>query len=268
VAPVVCVQPDRPHLYLTVRHRVLAWGVVAGGLYVLSAVLVRSAGQPVFPVFDGLSPPQPYRWVSPPPEAVANNQPPLPGAGEVSLKGPAQNYFVTTEDGQASLAGLSDSFARPPKQNKVRVNLTPLDPQSLGPRPRGLIFDGNAYQFDAAYVPSSDEAVIEGKVQVIFRYPRRANVVLQSTDSGWQRLESFVIRPSLQVYAEVDELGTFVAAGPPPPVHRRSIWPWIAYGGAGVAVVAAGVAFYLRNRAQAQKRQRKRKKPPAKRKRR
>jgi hypothetical protein len=242
--------------------------VVAGGLYILSAVLVQSAGQPVFPVFDGFGPPAPYQWVSPPPEVAVNNQPPLPGVGEVSLEGTAQNFFATTEDGQASLSGISDSFARQPRQKAVRVNLTPLDPQTLGPPPRGLLFDGNAYEIEAAYVPSGDPAEFEGKVQVILRYPRRANVVLMSTESGWERLVSFVIRPSLQVYAEVNELGTFVAAAPPPPVHRRSIWPWIAYGGAGVAVVAAGVAFYLRNSAWARRRRRRRKKPPAKRKRR
>lgn len=267
MAAVVCDQPGRPHRHLTVRNRILSWGVVAGCLYILSAVLVQSTGQAVFPLFDGLGPPQPYRWVSPPPEAVANNQPPLPGVGEVTLKGAAQNFFVTTEDGQASMAGLTDSFAHLPKQNKVQVNLTPLDPQSLGPRPPGLVFDGNAYQFDAVYAPSGDEAVIEGTVQVIFRYPRRANVVLKSTDSGWQRVESFVIRPALQVFAEVDELGTFVAAGPPPPVHRSSILPWIASAAAGVAVIAAGVAFFLRRRSKTKKR-RKTKRPPAKRKRR
>jgi hypothetical protein len=265
VASVVCLQPGRPHLHLTVRHRVFAWGVVAGGLYILSAVLVQSAGQPVFPVFDGFGPPAQYAWVSPPPEVAANNQPPLPGVGEVSLEGPAVNFFATTDDGQASLAGISDSLAHPPRQKTVQVNLTPLDPQTLGPPPRGLLFDGNAYEIEATYVPSGDPAEFEGKVQVILRYPRRANVVLMSTDSGWQRLVSFVIRPSLQVYAEVNELGTFVAAGPPPPVHRSSIWPWIAYGGAGVAVVAAGVAFYLRKRSRA--RRRRGKKLPAKRKR-
>lgn len=266
MASVVCVQPGRPHLHLTVRHRVFAWGVVAGGLYILSAVLVQSAGQPVFPVFDGFGPPAPYQWASPPPEVAANNQPPLPGVGEVSLKEAAQNFFATTDDGQAALSGISDAFARQPRQKAVRVNLTPLDPQTLGPPPRGLLFDGNAYMIEATYVPSGDPAEFEGKVQMILRYPRRASLVLMSTESGWQRLVSFVIRPSLQVYAEVSELGTFVAAGPPPPVHRRSIWPWIAYGGAGVAVVAAGVAFYLRKRSRA-RRQRRGKKPPAKRKR-
>lgn len=266
MASVVCVQPGRPHLHLTVRHRVFAWGVVAGGLYILSAVLLQSAGQPVFPVFDGFGPPAPYSWVSPPPRLAATNQPPLPGVGEVSLEGAAQNFFVTTDDGQASLGGLSDAFAHQSRQKAVQVNLTPLDPQTLGPPPRGLRFDGNAYKVEAAYVPSGDPAEFEGKVQMILRYPRRASVVLMSTDSGWQRLVSFVIRPSLQVYSEVSELGTFVAAGPPP-VHRRSIWPWIAYGGAGVAVVAAGVAFYLRKRSRSRKR-RPRKKPPAQRKRR
>jgi hypothetical protein len=250
-----------------VRHRVFAWGTVAAGLYILSAVLVQSAGLPVFPLFDGFGPPAPYRWVSPPPVAAANNEPPLPGTGEVALKGPAQNFFVTTEDGQGSLAGLSTAFARQPRGNKVNVNIAPLDPQSLGPPPRGLVFDGNAYEFEAAYAPSGEEVVIEGKVQVIFRYPRRANVILQLVGPRWRRLESFVIRPSLQVYTEVNELGTFVAAMPPPRVHRRSLLPWIASAGAGVAVAAAGVAFFLRKRSKA-KTPRKKRGPPAKRNRR
>jgi hypothetical protein len=246
------------------RDRVLSWGVVAAGFYILSAVLVASIGQPVLPLFDGLGPPQPYRWVAPPPQAAATNEPATPGTGEVSLKGPAQNFFVTTEDGQAAIAGLSTVWARQPRQPRqsVTVNLTPLDPQDVGPPPRGLIFDGNAYQVEAVYTRSGDPAVLEDKVQVILRYPRRASVVLEATDSGWRRLESFVIRPSLQVYSEVQELGTFVAAGPPPRVHRRSLLPWIASGAAGVVVAAAGVAFYLR-RSKTRK-PRKRRRPPAK----
>jgi hypothetical protein len=240
--------------------------MVAGGLYILSAVLVQSAGHPVFPLFDGFGPPAPYQWVNPPPEAAANNQPPLPGAGEISLEGPTQNFFVTTEDGQGSLSGTSDQWERPPRQQAVEVTLTPLDPATLGPAPRGLQFDGNAYEVQASYKPSGDEATLSGnKVQMILRYPRRSSVVLRWDGTAWQRLTSFVIRPSLQVYAEIEELGTFVAAGPPPRVHRRSILPWIAYGGAGVAVVGAGVAFFLRNRAKTKKR-RKRKRPPVRKK--
>lgn len=249
------------------KLRVLSWGVVAAGLYILSAVVVQSAGQPVFPVFDGFGPPAPYQWVSPPPEVAATNQPPLSGVGEVSLKGPPQNFSVTTDDGQASLVGLSNVWTRQPRQKSVMVNLTPLDPQSLAPNPAGLLFDGNAYQVEAAYAPSGDDAVLEGKVQVILRYPRRSNVLLTWTGSRWKRLESFVVRPALQVYAEVEELGTFVAAGPPPRVHRRSILPWIASGAAGAAVVSAGVAFFLRKRSKARKR-RKARRPPAKMKRR
>lgn len=249
---------------MTVKHRILSWGVVAAGLYILSAVLVQSAGHPVLPLFDGLGPPAAYRWVNPPQEAAASNEPPLPGAGEISLEGPTQNFFVTTEDGQASLSGTSDMWVRPPRQKAVAVELTPLDPQTLGPTPQGLLFDGNAYEVKASYKPSGDEAVLGGKVQMILRYPRRSNVVLEWTGTAWRRLTSFVIRPSLQVYAEVEELGTFVAAGPPPRAHR-SILPWVAYGGAGVAVVGAGVAYYLWKRAQTRKR-RKRKRPAARKK--
>jgi hypothetical protein len=77
-------------------------------------------------------------------------------------------------------------------------------------------------------------------------------------------LTSFVIRPSLQVFAEIEELGTFVAAGRPPRAHR-SILPWVAYGGAGFAVVGAGVAYFLWKRAKTRKR-RKRKRPPVRKK--
>jgi hypothetical protein len=247
------------------RCRVLSWGVVAAGFYILSAVLVATIGQPVLPLFDGLGPPQPYRWVTPPPAAAATNEPATPGTGEVALKGPPQNFTVTTEDGQAVVAGLSTAWERLPRQS-VTVNITPLDPQDVGPPPRGLIFDGNAYMVEATYSPSGEESVLEDKVQVILRYPRRANVLLEATDSGWRRLESFVVRPSLQVYAEVQELGTYVAAGPPPRVHRRSLLPWIASGAAGVVVAAAGVAFYLRR--SKTRRPRMKKRPPAKLKRR
>jgi hypothetical protein len=246
-----------------VRDRILPWGVVAAGVYLLGAFLVQSAGHLVFPVFDGFGPPEPYRWVTPPPEVAATNEPPLPGAGEISLEGPTQNFFVTTEDGQASLSGTSDQWERPQRQQAVEVTITPLDPASLGPAPGGLVFDGNAYEVQASYRPSGDEAVLTGnKVQMIHRYPRRASVVLRWDGAAWQRLTSFVIRPSLQVYAEIEELGTFAAAGPPPRVHRRSILPWIAYGGAGIAVVGAGVAFFLRQ--VAKNKRRKRKKPLAK----
>lgn len=268
MAAVARHEPDRSDRHLTVGQRTLSWGMVAAGLYILAAVFVQSTGRPVFPLFDGLGPPAAYRWVNPPPEAAATNEPPLPGTGEVSLKGPIQNFFVTTEDGQAALSGTSDMWARPPKQGGVQVTITALDPQSLGPAPKGLVFDGNAYEVEASYKQSGDEATLSGdKVQVILRYPRRASVVLRWDGTAWRRLTSFVIRPSLQVYAEIQELGTFVAAGPPPRLHRRSILPWIAYGGAGVAVIAAGVAFYLRQRARGGKRP-KRKRPPAKMKRR
>jgi hypothetical protein len=247
-----------------VKHRTLTWGIVAAGVYILGAVFVNSTGHPVFPLFDGFGPPAAYRWVTPPPEAAATNEPPLPGTGEVSLEEPIQNFFVTTEDGQASLSGTSDMWARPPKQQAVEVIITPLDPQSLGPAPRGLVFDGNAYEVEASYKQSGGEATLSGdKVQMILRYPRRSSVVLRWDGAAWQRLTSFVIRPSLQVYAEIQEVGTFVAAGPPPRVHRRSILPWIAYGGAGIAVVGAGVAFFLRQRAKGRKGP-KRKRPLAK----
>jgi hypothetical protein len=225
--------------------------VLAGAAYVFTALLLQASGHPVLPLFDGLGPPPPYRWVSPPPDSAAPNEPPLPGIGEVLLTRRPQNFTVSTEDGQGVLAGRSNAFLRQPRQRAVLVNITPLDPAGLGPPPAGLIFDGNAYQFEATYASSGEEAALDSEVQVILRYPRHATVLLKSTGSRWERMKSFPIRTALQIFVETRELGTFVAARPPP-AEQRSILPWIAFSGAGAAVIAAAVVLYLRRRSRGQ----------------
>ncbi len=241
--------------------------MLAGAVYVSTALLLHAVGHPVLPLFDGLGPPPPYRWVSPPSDAAAPNEPPLPGIGEVLFARPAQNFTVSTEDGQAVLAGRSDAFTRRPRQRAALINIMPLDPEGLGPPPSGLVFDGNAYQFEATYASSGEDAAIEKPVQVILRYPRHATVLLKSTGQRWERMKSFPVRSALQIFVETSELGTFVAARPPPPAKESSILPWIAFAGAGTAVVAAAVVLYLRRRSRRRgvtKKQRQVRRPPSK----
>src|SRR5205809_8133542 len=56
----------------SVSRRALAWGVAAALLYVITAVLV-SRVMPVRLLYEGESPPVPYRWVTPPPALAASH---------------------------------------------------------------------------------------------------------------------------------------------------------------------------------------------------
>src|SRR5437899_6821931 len=68
----------------SVSRRALAWGVAAALLYVITAVLV-SRVMPVRFLYEGESPPVPYRWVTPPPARAATNIPPQSGSGTVPV---------------------------------------------------------------------------------------------------------------------------------------------------------------------------------------
>ena len=68
------------------RGRPYVWGLAAAAAYVLAVVASRLAGvAPLLPVFDGLAPATPYRWVAPPPEFRAANQPPQSAAAAIAL---------------------------------------------------------------------------------------------------------------------------------------------------------------------------------------
>src|SRR5439155_25777457 len=101
-------------------------GLVALALGLLAAALLHSKSAP--PVFDGIIvPPEPYRWVSPPPNLAAGNKPPLPG--EVTL--PIQNGQVAgggpqTGDSQVVMYFAPATFKAPSGAQSVKCTIDPL----------------------------------------------------------------------------------------------------------------------------------------------
>src|SRR5438445_5313871 len=82
------------------RPRSLLLIALAAAAYCVAAWMVA----PGF--FDGLAPPGPYRWTSPPPQFQQANQPPL-SARHVAPVGPdgrVEPALANTQDGQASIA--------------------------------------------------------------------------------------------------------------------------------------------------------------------
>jgi hypothetical protein len=225
----------------------LLWGIAATAVYV--AAVWGSAGglAPARVLFDGFAPPQPYRWVSPPPPFASSNQPPEPASQENDL-GPtgSEGISVATGDGQASLVAAKETFPPVAGQRSVLLRITASLPESVGPPPSGMQFDGNAYTFTAAYQPSGDEAPPEKVMSVLLRYPVHATVLLRWDGARWVELQSTTIATALQVYAQTDVLGTFAAAAPK---QGRSLG-WLPYVSVGAIVLAglAGLTVRLRER--------------------
>jgi hypothetical protein len=239
--------------------RRLAWAPVAVAAYVLLALVSVWLGLPHRPVFDGLAPSRPYRWVDPPRDLTATNRPPLSGDTRVTM-GPAGSEAATfsTRDVQAQVTYTDGAFPPAGDARFVQVEIQPHDPDELGPPPRGMRFDSNAYTFEAAYLPSGDpaEPAVEGTV--VLRYARHGTVVLRWSGTAWERLPTEQIRASLTVFATLDELGTLAVAGPPVAPSPPFPWATLAILSGGAALLAA----ILGARARGRKPQGKRKRPP------
>ncbi|HYH28680.1 MAG TPA: hypothetical protein VEA19_07900, partial [Actinomycetota bacterium] len=206
---------------------------------------------PILPLFDGQAPPAAYRWVNPP-EDQQTNEPPLPGRQEIDLTAAQPLPLnVTTNDGQAVLTGTQDSLSGAEGEASVVATVTPLDPARLGEPPEGLVFESNAYRFEAEY-GSGEPAEITGKVTVVLRYARHATDLLRLDGGRWVPVERATTVPTvLQVFAETDGLGTFAAAAPAPPFNAA---PWIAGGLAALAVAGLVVARLRMTRSAGSKR--------------
>lgn len=204
-------------------------GAALAAIYVaVVAATMVATDRPVRPLFDGLVPPPPYRWVNPPPGAGFNTRPerdvvrvPLTPAGS-ELAGPA------AVNGQVVL-NLPEG-AIPPRSGatEVRITFTPLDPNRLGALPEGLTPDGNAYEILARYRPSGGtlaDLAVPGNI--ILATPEPASVLLFSSDGrGWEAIDTQRVGGPDSVGGPFLRAGHYVAAVPgvPRPVEESGGW--------------------------------------------
>ncbi len=218
-------------------------GAAVALLYFLAAAYVWP-NVPVRILYEGSAPPLPYRWVRPPANLARDNQAPEAGTGTITLTPDGStSASILTNDAQAGVIFSRGSIAPRPGEASARVRIVPLDPASIAGPPAGVRFDGNAYRVEAAYA-TGEPAVLQKPVTPVLRYPVHATVLLRSTGTGWQPLDSRRVEEALQIFAQSDRLGAFVAAGPAAPTST----PWAAYGAAAVGVIVAATAFVLRRR--------------------
>lgn len=233
------------------NRRRFFWGLAAAGIYVAVAIGLAGDG-PVLPLYDiGPLPPQPYRWVHPPPEFEQSNVPPEPTRQEVALSDTGSvSASVVTPDGQAAFVVREGSFAPRLGEIAVFVEIVPVDPATLGPPPDGLGYDGNAYRMTATYAKEGAPAELVKPGTVLLHAPLGGTHLLRNSRTGWERISNVTpVAQSLQVFGETDKLGSFVAALT---IHAKP-FPWtpVSIGASGFAVAAAWVtAAQVRRRRQ------------------
>jgi hypothetical protein len=228
-----------------VRYRWL-WGAAAIAVYVTAALALANTGRVVpRPLYDGLAPAAPYRYVSPPPDLAEDNEPPLPGKGVVDFAGKrSEATSISTGDGQLQIVLQKGAFRAKAKEKSVEVTLDPIPAAEPHDIDGGHRIEGNAYRVGAEYARSKDAAELSSEATIVLRYPHNGKVLVRREGSGWRRLDDTqVSQSSLQLFGATDRLGVFAAAGVPPSTWTR----WIPYG-AGALGLAAGVFGYLSGR--------------------
>ena len=247
------------------RRRVAVLGLAALTAYVaLAGLSGRLSPLARGPLLDGIGPPQPYRWVSPPQELAATNQPPSAGAFHVPLdpNGSRPEVFVTS-DNQVTVIVPAGSFDLRPGQTAVTLSVDPVDPASLSAPGKGLTVFGNAYRIRATYRPSGEAAPLATPLDVVLLYPVTTNLhasthqlYVSAEGTAWGRQEGSDSLAQQQAEGPMPELGYVVVAGkksatpisPPPSGSSGTNTTSIVLIVAAVCVGLVGIGLVVRGR--------------------
>jgi hypothetical protein len=175
------------------------------------------------PLLDGIGPPQPYRWVNPPPDLASGNQPPSSGVFHLPLdpNGSRPEVFVTS-DNQVTVVVPQGAFDTAPGQIEVTLTVDALDPATLGSPAKDLTIFGNAYRLQAAYQPSGDKAPLALPLDAVLLYPSTASLhasvhTLYTSKDGkaWTAQEGSDSLAQQQAEGPLPLLGYVLVAGAP-----------------------------------------------------
>jgi hypothetical protein len=182
-------------------------------LLALAAVAYALAAWAVTPGFyDGIAPPQPYRWVSPPPQFRASNQAPLNGHGSarVATNGQVDPGSVFTQDGQAAIAFVPGAFVAPADRAPVTVDLKPA---SDFPDPGAVHLATNVYCITSTSpLASGKDALIT--LQYSDQLPAPSDIYEYQGSGPWQKIGSTGSAAPFFIAARTTSLGCFAGGYP------------------------------------------------------
>jgi hypothetical protein len=206
------------------RRRAVVTGLVSVTTYAaLAALSGHLSPLARGPLLDGIGPPQPYRWVNPPPDLASGNQAPSSGAFHVPLDagGSRPEVFVTS-DNQVTVVVPKQAFDKNPGQIEVALTVDPVDPATLSSPGTHLNIFGNAYLLEATYQPSGEDAALVLPLDAILLYPVTPNLhaavhQLYTSPDGkvWTAQEGSDSLAQQQAEGPMPTLGYVMVAGDP-----------------------------------------------------
>ena len=215
---------DRPGPHVAILHHsasrarrrlVLAAGAGLAVVYVVVALATGwLAGGPARPLFDGFAPPPNYNWVNPPPGADRRGPKPTAATADAPLSaGGSAPAPAATSDGQATATVEAGAVGARPPESGVRLQVTPLDPATLGPLPAGLRPESNAYQVTVTVLPSGaavDALARPGTIALTAAAP--ASALLYSRDgTSWTETAARPFGTDHGLFAELNGPGYYLA---------------------------------------------------------
>jgi len=162
--------------------------------------------------YDGIAPPQPYRWVSPPPQFKSSNQQPLTGHGSarVASNGSVDPGSIFTQDGQAAVSFVPGAFVAPADRSPVTIDVKPV---AEFPNPDGTHLSTNVYcvTSSSALAPGKDVLVT---LQFSDQLPAPSDVYEYQGDGPWQKIGSTGSAAPFYIAVRATSLGCFAAGFP------------------------------------------------------
>jgi hypothetical protein len=216
------------------RSRKLGLATAAAVYLTACLAVIGTSRHPLRPLYEGIGPAAPYRWVHPPAAFKATNIAPLASSQTIDLTAfGSPQTGVATIDGQLVLTLPAGAIPASPPNTSVAISITPLDPATLGALPPGLYPDGNAYHVAAAYQPSGTRIPAPVRpVDAIVQTPVPSTALLGSSDGKtWVRVADHHIPSQAAVAATLTNFGYLLAAANVPAVTKHGS------GGPGVLLV-------------------------------
>ncbi|MDQ6712635.1 MAG: hypothetical protein M3Z28_05535 [Candidatus Dormibacteraeota bacterium] len=168
------------------------------------------------PVYDGIAvPPEPYRWVSPPPNLASGNKTPVPGEATLPvLNGQVAGGGAQTGDNQVVIYFGPGAFKATAGATSVKCAIAPdpNPPAALA----GVEIRGNVYRVGCVGEPGGGPLTVVSSYHLTMRFPPGAFKEIQFNDgNGWRPLPTQTA-PGGDPYASVNApgFGEYAATAP------------------------------------------------------
>ena len=136
---------------------------------------------------DGLLPPQPYRYLHPPPALASNNSPPESGSASIQVAGGhSKAGYLFTHDTQAGFILPAGALVTPSGVTSVRIHIDPVEtPPSL---PQHYAAEGNAYRVTATGEPGNQPVRLVRRANLTLRWPHPPLAIYTFAAGTWSQL--------------------------------------------------------------------------------